>query len=104
VSLAEGQFISELRTVPNIKEENKMAGGFSTPKKDKANKVSGGMVVKTGQILVRSVDTYKAGINVRGPGTLIALCAGKVYFTRKKTSRGRVRTFVNVKPPVKKSK
>lgn len=81
-----------------------MAGGFSTPKKDKANKVSGGMTVKTGQILVRSVDTYKAGVNVRGPGTLVALCPGKVYFTRKKTSKGRVRTFVNIRPIVKKAK
>jgi len=78
-----------------------MAGGFSTPKKDKANKVSGGMNVKTGQILVRSVDTYKAGVNVRGPGTLFALCDGKVYFTRKKTSRGKLRTFVNIKPAKK---
>ena len=81
-----------------------MTGGFSTPKKDKANKVSGGMTVKTGQILVRGVDVYKAGVNVRGPGTLFALCDGKVYFTRKKTSRGKLRTFVNIKPPVKKVK
>ncbi|MFY9402990.1 MAG: 50S ribosomal protein L27 [Candidatus Omnitrophota bacterium] len=81
-----------------------MVGGFSTPKKDKAVKVSGGMSVKTGQILVRGIDTYKAGVNVRGPGTLVALSSGKVYFTRKKTSRGRVRTFVNVKPVAKKEK
>ncbi len=75
-----------------------MTGGFSTPKKDKANKVSDGMLVKTGQILVRGVDTYKAGVNVKGPGTLLALCPGKVYFTRKKKSHGKGRTFVNVKP------
>ena len=81
-----------------------MAGGFSTPKKDKANKASGGMSVKTGKILVRGVDTYKAGLNVRGPGTLFALCDGKVYFTRKKTSHGKLRTFVNIKPTVKKAK
>ena len=81
-----------------------MAGGFSTPKKDKANKVSSGMLVKTGKILVRGVDTYKAGVNVRGLGTLFALCEGKVYFTRKKTSKGRVRTFVNIRPIVKKAK
>ncbi|MBN2831290.1 MAG: 50S ribosomal protein L27 [Candidatus Omnitrophica bacterium] len=78
-----------------------MTGGFSTPKKDKANKVSGGMTVKTGQILVRGVDTYKAGVFVRGPGTLFALCDGKIYFTRKKTSRGKLRTFVNIKPTKK---
>jgi len=75
-----------------------MAGGFSTPKKDKANKVSEGMIVKTGQILIRGIDSYKAGINVKGLGTLFALCSGKVYFSRKKTSHGKVRTYVNIKP------
>lgn len=80
-----------------------MTGGFSTPKKDKANKVSEGMLVKTGQILVRGVDTYKAGINVKGLGTLFASCCGKVYFTRKKTSHGKLRTFVNIKPAKKES-
>jgi len=81
-----------------------MAGGFSTPKKDKAAKVSGGQIVKIGQILIRCVDTYKAGVNVKGPGTLYALCDGTIYFTRKKTSHGKVRTFVNVKPALKKEK
>ena len=81
-----------------------MTGGFSTPKKDKANKVSGGKLIKTGEILVRGVDTYKAGVNVRGLGTLFATCPGKVYFTRKKTSHGKVRTFVNVAPLAKKNK
>lgn len=75
-----------------------MTGGFSTPKKDKSIKVSGGQAVKTGQILIRGIDTYKPGKNVRGRGALHALCGGKVYFTRKKTSRGRVRTFINVLP------
>jgi len=81
-----------------------MTGGFSTPKKDKANKVSAGMLVKTGQILVRGIDTYKSGINVKGLGTLLACCPGKVDFTKKKTSHGRVRTFVNVRPVEKKAK
>ena len=81
-----------------------MTGGFSTPKKDKANKVSAGMVVKTGQILVRGVDTYKAGVNVKGPGTLFAQCPGNIYFSKKKTSHGKVRTFVNIKPSAKKAK
>ena len=81
-----------------------MIGGFSTPKKDKAIKTSGGKLVKTGEILVRGVDTYKAGVNVRGPGTLFALCPGKVYFTRKKTSHGKVRSFVNVAPLPKTAK
>ena len=73
-----------------------MIGGFSTPKKDKAVKSSGGKLVKAGEILVRGIDSYKAGVNVRGLGTLSAVCAGKVYFTRKKTSHGKLRTFVNV--------
>lgn len=81
-----------------------MIGGFSTPKKDKALKSSGGKLVKNGEILVRGIDTYKAGVNVRGLGTLFASCAGKVYFTRKKTSHGKVRTFVNVEPLVKTAK
>jgi len=81
-----------------------MIGGFSTPKKDKALKSSGGKLVKTGEILVRGVDTYKAGVNVRGPGTLFALCPGKVYFTRKKTSHGKVRSFINVAPLAKTAK
>ena len=37
-----------------------MTGGFSTPKKDKALKVSDGQLVKTGQILCRGIPTYKA--------------------------------------------
>jgi len=81
-----------------------MAGGFSTPKKDKANKVSAGMRVKVGQLLIRGIDSYKAGINVKGLGTLFAACSGTVYFTRKKTSHGKLRTFVNVSPAALKSK
>jgi len=75
-----------------------MTGGFSTPKKDKSVKASGGKLVKTGEILVRGKDMYKAGVGVKGPGTLMAVYPGKVYFTRKKTSHGQVRTFVNVEP------
>ena len=59
-------------------------------------KVSQGKLVKTGEILVRGVATYKAGVNVKGLGTLYALCEGKIYFTKKKTSHGKVRTFINV--------
>lgn len=73
-----------------------MAGGKATPKKDKALKVSGGQIVKTGQILARGIDTYKAGENVEGRGILFAASKGKVYFTKKKTSHGKVRTFVNI--------
>ncbi len=79
-----------------------MTGGKSTPKKDKAIKVSGGMFVKTGQILVRGITTYKAGANVKGLDTLHALCSGKVYFSKRKTSHGRVRTFINIAGQVEK--
>ncbi|MBU0548158.1 MAG: 50S ribosomal protein L27 [Candidatus Omnitrophica bacterium] len=75
-----------------------MIGGFSTPRKDKAVKSSGGKLVKAGEILVRGIDSYKAGVGVRGLGTLFAAYPGKVYFTRKKTSHGRLRTFVNIAP------
>ncbi len=75
-----------------------MAGGKSTPKKDKAMKVSCGQAVKTGEILVRGVEVYKAGANVKGLGTLQASCPGKIYFTKKKTSHGKLRTFINVAP------
>ncbi len=75
-----------------------MVGGFSRPKKDKALKVSSGQRVLAGKILVRGIPTYKAGINVRGLGTLYAFCSGEVYFSKKKTSGGKVRTFINIKP------
>lgn len=82
-----------------------MTGGFSTPKKDKEMKVSSGMPVKTGQILSRGVNTYKPGLNTKGLGTTFAACSGRVYFTRKKTSHGKFRTFINVAPlPQKQAK
>jgi len=80
-----------------------MIGGFSTPKKDKAVKVSCGMRVLTGQILIRGLSVYKAGFNVKGKDTLHALCPGKVYFSKKKTSKGKVRTFVNIAPDAEKA-
>ena len=75
-----------------------MVGGFSRPKKDKRVKVTEGEPVKTGQILVRGLAPYKAGKNVKGQSNLHALCNGKVRFTKKKTSHGRLRTFLNVEP------
>jgi len=75
-----------------------MAGGKARPKKDKALKVCGGKRVKTGEILVRGINTYKAGENVKGKDTLYALCPGEIYFSKKKTSHGKIRTFVNIKP------
>ncbi|MFH0739398.1 MAG: 50S ribosomal protein L27 [Candidatus Omnitrophota bacterium] len=81
-----------------------MTGGFSTPKKDKMIKVSEGKLVKTGQVLSRGVDAYKAGGNVAGVGTIYALCSGKIHFSRKKTPRGKFRTFINVLPLEKRPK
>lgn len=75
-----------------------MIGGFSTPKKDEAVKVSGRQAVKACQILCRGVNRYKAGKNVKGRGTLYSMCAGNVYFTKKKTPAGKVMTFINVEP------
>ncbi len=75
-----------------------MAGGKSTPKKDKKTKVAGGETVKIGKILIRGKDNYKAGINVKGRGTLYAVANGKVSFSRKRAPRGGVKTFVNVLP------
>ena len=75
-----------------------MTGGFSTPKKDKALKVSSGQLVKTGEILARGMSGYKVGANAKGLGTMHALCSGEVYFTKKKTSHGKIRTFINVAP------
>ena len=75
-----------------------MTGGKARPKKDKALKISSGELVKTGQILSRGIPTYKAGVNVKGLGTLYALSPGKIYFTKKKTSKGKVRTFINIAP------
>ncbi|MDD4940376.1 MAG: 50S ribosomal protein L27 [Candidatus Omnitrophica bacterium] len=75
-----------------------MAGGKSTPKKDKKIKVSGGQLVKTGELLCRGVDSYKAGINVKGTGTLYALCPGTIRFSKKKSPRGSVKTYINIVP------
>ena len=75
-----------------------MAGGKSTPKKDKANKVSADQSVKAGQILVRGIDSYKAGKNVKGKGTLFALIDGKVLFSKKRNAGGKIKTFVSVRP------
>lgn len=75
-----------------------MAGGKSTPKKDRGLKVSSGQLVTAGQILVRSSACYQAGTNVKGLNTLHALISGEVYFTKKKTPGGKIKTVVNIKP------
>jgi ribosomal protein L27 len=75
-----------------------MTGGFSTPRKDRGVKVSAGQTVKAGQILARGLNVYKAGKNAKGIGTIFALCAGTAMFTKRKTSKGSVKTFINVIP------
>ena len=72
-----------------------MTGGKSRPKKDASLKVSGGQQVKAGQILSRDTRHYKAGVNTIAGKDIVAACSGKVYFSRKKTSRG-WRVFINV--------
>jgi ribosomal protein L27 len=79
-----------------------MTGGKSRPKKDRAIKVSCGQLVKTGEILARGIAVYKAGANVKGLGTMYALCPGEVYFSKKKTSHGKTRTFINIAPVTEK--
>jgi len=80
-----------------------MAGGKATQNKDEALKVSEGQPVTTGKILCRHINTYKAGKNAKGEGSIFALCPGKVHFTKKKTPHGRIRTFINVIPEAKKA-
>lgn len=75
-----------------------MAGGKASAKKDRSMKVSGGKFVKTGTMITRGVNKYKAGKNVQGQEIMHALCDGKIIFTRKKTPHGRMRTFISVEP------
>lgn len=73
-----------------------MAGGKARRRTDRGVKVSAGEIVKTGEILIRGLSIYKAGLNVKGVGTLYSLRQGKVSFSKRKTPHGQVRTFVNV--------
>lgn len=75
-----------------------MAGGKARPKKDKALKVAEGQAVTVGTIVVRGVPSYKAGVNVKGLGTLYAVSEGKIHFSRRKTPKGVYHTYVNVLP------
>ncbi len=61
-------------------------------------KVSGGETVKSGTMLTRQGDRWKPGINVIGRMNLTAVCAGEVYFTRKRGSYGKPITVINVRP------
>jgi ribosomal protein L27 len=61
-------------------------------------KVSGGQRVKSGTILTREGNRWKAGINVQGRSSLTAAVEGEVYFTRKKNASKKVITIINIKP------
>ena len=61
-------------------------------------KVSGGQQVKSGTVLTRKGEQWKAGINVNGRSSLTAAIDGEVYFTRKKNAYKRVITLINIKP------
>lgn len=63
----------------------------------KGLKVTSGQLVKTGTILTREGNKWKAGINVSGRNTLYALTSGEVYFQYKKGSRNKCQTFINIK-------
>ncbi|OGX16255.1 MAG: hypothetical protein A2166_03795 [Omnitrophica WOR_2 bacterium RBG_13_41_10] len=79
-----------------------MTGGKKTPREDRRGiKICGGQKVETGKIIGRSMSLYKAGKNVSGINTLFALCDGTIYFSKKKTSHGRVRTYINIMPAKK---
>jgi ribosomal protein L27 len=64
----------------------------------KGIKVGAGESIKTGTILTRQGNKWKAGINVGDSGTLFALCNGKVYFTKRKGSFNKKRTYINIEP------
>lgn len=61
-------------------------------------KVSGGQKVKSGTVLTRKGNQWKAGLNVIGRDSLTAAVDGEVYFTRKKNSYKKVVTLINIKP------
>ncbi|MEW5759057.1 MAG: 50S ribosomal protein L27 [Candidatus Omnitrophota bacterium] len=68
-------------------------------------KVSGGQIVKAGTILTRESDKWKPGKNVKGQGTLYALHAGKIYFTKRRGTyrTNKAYTIINVEPVLKQS-
>lgn len=62
-------------------------------------KVSGGQRVKSGTVLTRQGDKWKAGVNVIGRSHLTAACAGIVQFTKKRIRKtGKVDTYLNIRP------
>jgi ribosomal protein L27 len=66
-------------------------------KETRGVKVSGGQQIKSGTMLTRQGDKWKAGLNVTGRTHLTATCNGEVYFTRKKGTSNKVVTYINVR-------
>ena len=60
-------------------------------------KIAAGQKVKTGTILTRQGDKWKAGLNVGGRTILFALEDGAVYFTKTKGQRNKEITKINIK-------
>ncbi|MFZ5800037.1 MAG: 50S ribosomal protein L27 [Candidatus Omnitrophota bacterium] len=60
-------------------------------------KVAAGEPVKSGAILTRQGDRWRAGANVGGTTVLYALCPGTVYFTKTKGKRKTVITKIHIK-------
>lgn len=60
-------------------------------------KVTTGQKVKTGSILTRQGDKWKAGLNVGGRTTLYALCDGTIYFAKTKGTHNKLITKINIK-------
>jgi ribosomal protein L27 len=66
-------------------------------KETRGIKVTGGQKVTCGTVLTRQGDKWKAGANVTGRTLLAAACDGEVYFTKKKSVRGKVLTYIHVR-------
>lgn len=81
-------------------------GGLTSKfyKETRGLKVSGGQVVKAGTLLTRNGDKWKQGINVIGRMHLTAVCAGEVYFTKKRGNYKKAVTYVHIRPLEKKTK
>jgi len=59
-------------------------------------RVAAGQKVKTGNLLTRQGDKWKAGLNVGGRTALYALCDGTVNFTKTKGKHNKVITKINI--------
>jgi len=72
----------------------------------KGIKVTEGQFVKSGTVLTRQGDKWKAGINVGGKSTVYALCDGIIYFKKRKGTYHKKKTFttINIKETNKNKK